>query len=417
MNSIECKLGEKPLRIVLVLLEAPVPFGHAASRWSYVLLRELMSRGHDVTCFAACSNESEMSEARRLFPSHQYDLRLYPFPTYSGWQSKLRTFLQPYSYMYSPELQRDLEKELKRGYDILHLEQLWTGWLGIERVERAVVNVLCLTSVDSQFYSGNNWRSVLRRILLDVRAERRLLRGFPNIMTLSDRLRHEIERISPTSRISVVPLGLDASLYEFIPDQQRTTEPVISVIGSMNWYPTYSAAVRLLTRLWPEIKRRLPDARVQLVGWNARSALREFENLPDIEIAENVPDTQSYFQRTGVLLYAPERGTGMKVKVLEAFAFGVPVVTTSEGVEGIPAIDGVHAGITEDDAGLIVRTVRLLQDQVLQNRQRASARALLESHCGPQVTVDAVENVYRLMVNNCRSTKREVTLRVKSEIN
>ncbi len=111
----------------------------------------------------------------------------------------------------------------------------------------------------------------------------------------------------------------------------------MSLIGAMNWYPGYSAGLRLLTRLWPEIKRRVPAARLQIVGWSARSAFRDSLGLPDVEIAENVPDTRPYFERTGVLLYAPSRGSGMKIKVLEAMGFGVPVVTTSEGVEGIPA--------------------------------------------------------------------------------
>ena len=62
------------------------------------------------------------------------------------------------------------------------------------------------------------------------------------------------------------------------------------------------------------------------------------------------------------MVYAPSRGSGMKIKILEAMASGVPVVTTSEGVEGLPAVDGVHAGVCEDDAGLIDRTVALLED-------------------------------------------------------
>ena len=78
----------------------------------------------------------------------------------------------------------------------------------------------------------------------------------------------------------VVPLGIDPSLYPYISDDRRTAQPVVSVIGSMNWHPSHSAAVRLLTRLWPEIKRRVPNARVQIVGWQARSALKEFLEMP-----------------------------------------------------------------------------------------------------------------------------------------
>ena len=53
----------KPLRIVVVMPEAPVPFGNAAARWYYVLVRELVARGHRVTCFSASSKASELETA------------------------------------------------------------------------------------------------------------------------------------------------------------------------------------------------------------------------------------------------------------------------------------------------------------------------------------------------------------------
>ena len=378
---------------MLVLPESPVPFGNAAARWYYVLLRELVARGHRVTCFAACSNRSEMEEARCLFPEVNYDLRLYPFPAPGGIRSKLQTARRPYSYMFSKELRRDLENELSAGFHVLHLEGLWGGWLGLAHRERALVNIHFLSSVD-QANARVHGLANRARLWLACYGERRLIRAYPRLIALSQRLRDEILGIASGASVSVCPLGIEPSLYTYIPDERRTVEPVVAVIGNMTWYPTRSAAVRFLERLWPEIKRRLPSARAQLVGWGARSALAQFSAMPDVVIEENVPDTRPYFERTGVMLYAPDRGSGMKVKVLESLGFGVPVVTNFEGVEGIPAEDGVHAGVCEDNAGLIERTVSLLQNPAAQNRQRAAGRALLEAHCGPGPTVDAIERVY-----------------------
>jgi glycosyltransferase involved in cell wall biosynthesis len=382
-----------PLRLILVTVEAPVPFGNAAARWFYVLLRELVARGHRVTCFAACSKQSEMDEARRLFPAAEYDLRLYPFPVRRGLRAKLETLRRPYSYMFSPELKRDLDAELARGFDVLHLEQLWSGWLGLAHRDRALVNVHHLVWIDQEHVRPPTLRGRFERWLM-FRAERTLVRRLRHFRACSPRLVPEMLKVNAAARVATVPVGIDASLYPYIPDDRRTAEPVVSVIGNMGWYPTHSAAVRLVTRLWPDIKKRVPAARLQLVGWGARAALANYLALPDVTIEENVPDTRPYFERTGVMLYAPGRGSGMKIKILEALAFGVPVVTTSEGVEGLPAEDGIHAGVCEEDAGLIDRTVRLLSDAATQNRQRAAGRALLESHCGPKPTVDAIERIY-----------------------
>ena len=92
----------------------------------------------------------------------------------------------------------------------------------------------------------------------------------------------------------------------------------------------------------------------------------------------------------------------MKVKVLEAFALGVPVVTNQDGVEGIAALDGVHAGVSEDDAGLIERTLALLKNPKRQERQRRAARALLTAHCSPDVTLTGVEAVYTRLLSSRR---------------
>jgi len=379
------------------MVEAPVPFGNAAARWFYVLLRELVARGHRVTAFAACGKPAEMDEARKLFPAPEYDLRLYPFPARRGLGAKLETLRRPYSYMFSPELKRDLEAELARGFDVLHLEQLWAGWLGAAHRDRALVNVHHLVWIDLEHIRPPTLRGRFERWLM-FRAERMLVRRLRHFRACSPRLVPEILRVNPDAEVATVPVGIDPALYPYIPDGRRTGEPVVSVIGNMGWYPTHSAAVRLLTRLWPEIKKRVPAARLQLVGWGAKAALADYLALPDVTVEENVPDTRPYFERTAVLLYAPGRGSGMKIKILEALGYGVPVVTTSEGVEGLPAVDGVHAGVCEDDAGLIDRAAELLVDPAAQNRQRAAARALLESHCGPKPTADAIEAIYARML-------------------
>lgn len=388
----------KRLRILLVMIEPPLPFGNAAARWYYVLLRGLVQRGHRLTVFAACSKREDADKSKALYGALGYDLRCYPYPTRAGLRAKLETLRRPYSYMFSQRLQRDLEYELSRGCDILHLEQLWSAWLGARHPDRALVNVHHLVGIDLEYVRQNGWKARLDQKLM-LATECRLLRLLKHFRSCSPRLVAEIQRVNPSAHITTVPVACDLDQYPYITDDQRTRDPVVSVIGSMEWYPTYSASRRLLDRLWPEIKRRVPSATVQIVGWNARTALRNYLAIPDVVIDENVPDIRPYFERTGVLLYAPGRGSGMKIKVLEALAFGVPVVTTSEGVEGLPAQDGVHAGVCEDDAGLIERAVKLLQDPAAQNKQRTQGRLLLEKHCAPKPTLDAIEAIYERMIH------------------
>jgi polysaccharide biosynthesis protein PslH len=384
----------KLLNILLVMLEPPLPFGNPASRWYYVLLKGLVEQGHRVTAIASCRQAEDAAKAEALFPAPEYSLRCYPVAQRSGLKAKLATIQQPYSYVFSPTLRQDLAIALAQPYDILHLESLWSGWLGLEHCQKSVVNVHYLFSLDGVFQTPNSLDTWFRKLISN-RAEKKLLRAFPHIVTLSDRLAKRISQISPSAQVDIIPLGIDLALYPFSEHQLVNQQPVVGLIGGFAWAPTYSAAERLLTRLWPAIKRRVPTARLQIVGRSAKDALAKFADLPDLEIYQDVPDTVPYFLKTDVLLYAPIAGSGMKVKVMEAFALGTPVVTTAEGVEGLPAQDGVHAGICEDDAGLIDRTVELLNNQQQRQAQRMHARHLLENYCSPAVTIEQVNQVYQ----------------------
>ncbi len=85
----------------------------------------------------------------------------------------------------------------------------------------------------------------------------------------------------------------------------------------------------------------------------------------------------------------------MKVKVLEAMAWGIPVVTTTDGVEGIEAIDGEHCFVADEDAMIAQRVIELLRNADLRRSFRKRARALIEDQHSPVPVVDRLERVYQ----------------------
>jgi glycosyltransferase involved in cell wall biosynthesis len=385
------------IKVLVVLPEPPLPFGGAAARWYYVLLKGLEERGHRVTAFCPCKNSTEIDQARELFGKPRFDLRCYLYPQTSRIRSKWQTLRQPYSYVFGYEMRDELQKELAQGYDVLHLEQLWTGWLGPRCPRHTLINIHNLLSIDlaNQRLSALNEHA---RHWLMINAESRLIRKFPNITTLTDRLKKRIREINPNSEVTTIPMALDLSLYQFKIPKPDPREPVVGLIGSFNWEPTRSAGTRLLTKLWPSIKQQVPNAKLMIVG-RAAENLRTLGDMPDVFIHNDVPDTLPYFADAGVLLYAPSCGSGMKVKVMEAFALGVPVVTTHDGVEGLPAADGIHAGVCDDDLGLIERTVSLLRNPSTQDTLRLAGRKLLEQMCSPDLSIDSFERLYRKIMS------------------
>jgi glycosyltransferase involved in cell wall biosynthesis len=206
---------------------------------------------------------------------------------------------------------------------------------------------------------------------------------------MTDRLATEVERYG-CARPPVAPAGIDVTLYPMLP---AVEEPVLGVIGSMHWYPSRAAAERVL-RLWPAIRGGVPDARLLVGGWGSDRYLAHHFPLEGAELVGPVERAQDFFSRIAVLLYAPPRGTGMKIKVLEALAYGVPVISNREGLEGLRSDGGRDIVRAERDDEIVRAASALLPDPALRRSLRAAGRARLERDHTPAHVTDQLVNAY-----------------------
>lgn len=293
----------KKLRVLIVLPDPPLPFGNAGARWFYVLLKELVARGHRVTVFSGCAHPGDLEKVSELFSLPKFDVRCFPSGAAGGLAGRWGRLSQPYSYLFGPALRAALENEIRLGYDILHLEQLWSGWLGIAHRRQTLINVHYSFSVDQSGHRPQGLKDRLLR-LHTRRAENYLLRHYRHICTLSDRLKDFVRSVNPTASLHTVPLGLDASLYPF--EEPRAIDPVVGLIGSFNWSPSFLAAQRLLDRLWPAIRARRPDAQLLIVGRQAQAAFGvQCRDDAQVQIEENVPDIIPYFEKCRLCCMRP----------------------------------------------------------------------------------------------------------------
>jgi glycosyltransferase involved in cell wall biosynthesis len=296
--------------------------------------------------------------------------------------------------MLSSQMIQDVKASMAEGFDVIHLEQVWSAWLLPKYEAKSFLSVHYLASIDAENYRPKEWRYRLI-FWLQKRTERALLKKIHVIKTCSNRLKEKIQTWYPEKKISSIPWGIDTNLYEYVANEDRRNSKTIVLIASINWLPGKLAALRLLNNLWPEIKQKNPDAKLQIVGWSARQQLKDYLHLPDVEILENVESTKPYFNQASLLLYAPERGSGMKIKILEAMLMGTPVVTNAEGIEGLPEnIQDEFALVGETDTQLINHTHALLNDVNLQNKIRKAARNVIVDWCSPEKTVQQIIEQY-----------------------
>jgi glycosyltransferase involved in cell wall biosynthesis len=149
------------------------------------------------------------------------------------------------------------------------------------------------------------------------------------------------------ARVVMVPNGVDCSAFASGSDP-RPWPPSLLYVGALDWPPNASAARLLATEILPRVRQRVPAAQVTIVGKNpGPEVLALARTQPHVEVAANVKDVVPYFRGAHVLAVPLEAGGGTRLKILEAFAAGLPVVSTPVGCEGIDAAHGDHLLIAE----------------------------------------------------------------------
>jgi glycosyltransferase involved in cell wall biosynthesis len=200
--------------------------------------------------------------------------------------------------------------------------------------------------------------------------------------------------MNPNAKVVFIPLAIDHRLYPF--STREPEIPTIGVIGNMNWGPTRMASARLLTDIWPLVKGKVHGLRLMIAGWGARRMFTQYLRDPDITILEDLPEAEPYFRRLSLLVFPLTLGSGTKVKVQEAMAYGVPVVTTEEGIHGIQAKAGVHAALGNDDETLAHLIVELMRNREARHTMRLAARKLIEEKHSPEPILKQIASLFEM---------------------
>ena len=145
-------------------------------------------------------------------------------------------------------------------------------------------------------------------------------------------------------------------------------------LGTMSWGPN-AAAAKFLIETFPKLRARFPDARLDIVGRDPPPELKAMGNRPGVEVTGGVPDVKPYLARASLLAVPLDAGGGTRLKILEAFAAGLPVVSTAVGAEGIEAIANTHF-IRAERSGLVEAMANLLESPGEAMQLATAARVL-----------------------------------------
>jgi polysaccharide biosynthesis protein PslH len=283
------------------------------------------------------------------------------------------------------QVKQALADEIQRQRpDVLYLDHL-DSLVYVRRGE-VIPYVLDMHNVYSRLASraAAETPGFLRRRYLSGQAalleqvERRAVRLAHTVLAVSEE-EADYFRTLGARRVVVVPNGVDCDAFGAgVPRTNPRGAPRILYVGSLAWPPNAAAAKFLATDVLAEVRRELPDARVILIGKNPPPEITALASADGhVSVAANVPDVQPYYLDADVLAVPLDAGGGTRLKILEAFAAGVPVVSTAIGCEGIGAVHGTHLLVAERHE-MAATIVRLLRDpacaRALAERARALAR-------------------------------------------
>jgi polysaccharide biosynthesis protein PslH len=191
----------------------------------------------------------------------------------------------------------------------------------------------------------------------------------------------------------VIPNGVDLSAFPFRSPADRP--PVLTFFGNLGYVHNIPPARFVATEVLPPVAAEVPGAVLRIVGARPAASVRKLGEREGIEVVADVPRMADELHRAAVAVVPLLSGSGIKNKVLEAFAAGTPVVTNGLGVEGVAgAVAGKHFLGGETAADLAAAAVRLLRDPEERVRLAEAALELVRREYGWERQVRALLDVY-----------------------
>jgi glycosyltransferase involved in cell wall biosynthesis len=207
------------------------------------------------------------------------------------------------------------------------------------------------------------------------RAERFYAGRYSRCVVVSDHERKLLEGIAPGTDASVVENGVDC-------ERLQPLTPAVShdllFVGMMNYPPNADGAIYFVESILPQIRARIPDVRLTIVGHSPPARVRDLGKIPGVEVTGFVDNLQPYYASASVVVAPLRSGGGTRLKILEAMALSRPVVTTSMGCEGLVVESGKHVMIADKPEMFADAVTNLLTDPASQRRLAGNSRRLVE---------------------------------------
>jgi glycosyltransferase involved in cell wall biosynthesis len=337
---------------------------------SYNLIKRLSALGHEITLFSLVKNNKEKQGVSGLEKICK-KVRIFERPA-KPWtmENILRTGFSGFPFLvirnWAHGEKKAIEEELENGnYDLIHAETFYV-MPHIPKTNLPIVLVdQTIEYLVYQHYVENFKFPFLKPLLnMDVSKlkfwELAYWKKARKVIAMSEADKEIMLSQDQNMDVDIVPNGVDAAHFsEKVFDKSNT--PVILYLGNFTWLQNREAVDVLFNKVWPLIEKKIPNVNLWIIGKDAKQF---FGNLESKKIrVDEVKDVREAYQGA-TLLVAPLYGAGgTRYKNFEAFASGLPVITTSIGIGGTEAEDGKEVVVRDDPKEIADAAIELIQDK------------------------------------------------------
>jgi glycosyltransferase involved in cell wall biosynthesis len=224
--------------------------------------------------------------------------------------------------------------------------------------------------------------------------EGEMCRTFDAVLAVSEEDKLALEQaIGGPSDITVIPIAID---MDEVPEVSRQPEANhILHIGTMYWPPNVEGVRWFAEQVYPLIRAACPDVTFDIVGARPPQEIQRLAAAGQgINVTGYVPDPAPYLEQAAVMVVPVRAGGGMRVKILNAFAQGLPVVSTTIGCEGIAVEPGRHLLVADSPEDFAQSTIRLLNDRRAADALGHNGRMLIQSTYDYRAACRPLDRVY-----------------------
>jgi len=393
------------MKILMLTPYLPYPLMSGGQTRSFNLIKNL-SQKHEITLFSLIKDDRE----KRYVPSlAKYCRKVRVFSrSRSPWtiRNVLLTVFGPYPFLVIRNLAQEekeaVKEELRREkYDLIHAETFYV----MPHIPKTRIPILLVEQTIEylvyKHYLEEQSPVLLRPLLwIDVLKlkfwETFFWRQAKKVVVMSESDRTQMRNLAAGLAIDIVPNGIDSSYFS---EKKRQAEvvPKVLYVGNFNWLQNTEAVKVLVENVWPRIKSQVPAAKLWIVGTHMNPDIQNLKS-EQIDISEGLADIRDAYKEAAVLV-APIKGPGgTRLKILEAMASGLPVVTTSVGAEGLGVRAGQEALINDNFADLAGSAVKVLWDKGLAANLGTLGKKFVEEHYTWDKSAKKLNDIYEEVV-------------------